>query len=54
MVALPEDADPSEEPRALRVLLTRAAGARNFANLKARLARTRREAHGAFLALVGG
>ncbi|MHB8529470.1 MAG: bifunctional [glutamine synthetase] adenylyltransferase/[glutamine synthetase]-adenylyl-L-tyrosine phosphorylase [Caulobacteraceae bacterium] len=51
-VALPEDADPSEEPRPLRMLLTRAGGARDFTALRSKLVRARKGAHEAFLTLL--
>jgi glutamate-ammonia-ligase adenylyltransferase len=51
-VALGEDADPSGEPRALRSLLVKVGGARDFRSLKAKLAKARRAAHDAFEALV--
>jgi len=51
-VALGEDADPSGEPRALRSLLVKVGGARDFRSLKAKLAKARKAAHDAFEALV--
>ncbi len=53
-VALADDADPTDEPRALRALLTRSAEARDFAHLKALLSRARSAAQAAFGALVTG
>jgi len=51
-VALEENADPSDEPKALRSLLAKVGGARDFRGLKAKLARARKAAHSAFEALV--
>ncbi len=51
-VSLGEDVDPSGEPRALLVLLTRAGGTRNLGRLEKKLAAARRAAHRAFLDLV--
>ncbi|MGI9169208.1 MAG: bifunctional [glutamine synthetase] adenylyltransferase/[glutamine synthetase]-adenylyl-L-tyrosine phosphorylase, partial [Caulobacteraceae bacterium] len=51
-VALEDDADPAVEPVALRALLARAGGARRFVDLKAALARARRDAHRAFRSLI--
>jgi glutamate-ammonia-ligase adenylyltransferase len=51
-VAIDDDADPTVEPAALRSLLTKTGDARRFADLKARLVRARRAAHGAFRAVL--
>ncbi|MEO8926792.1 MAG: bifunctional [glutamine synthetase] adenylyltransferase/[glutamine synthetase]-adenylyl-L-tyrosine phosphorylase [Caulobacteraceae bacterium] len=51
-VAIEDDADPAGEPAALRALLCRAGDTRRFADLKARLVRARKAAHGAFRYLV--
>jgi [glutamine synthetase] adenylyltransferase / [glutamine synthetase]-adenylyl-L-tyrosine phosphorylase len=51
-VAIEDDTDPSTEPAALRSLLTKAGNARRFADLKARLVRVRKAAHGAFRTVV--
>jgi glutamate-ammonia-ligase adenylyltransferase len=51
-VALDEDATPDTEPKALRVLLAKAGGARDERGLRARLTARRRAAHQAFLGLV--
>ncbi|HEY5107710.1 MAG TPA: bifunctional [glutamine synthetase] adenylyltransferase/[glutamine synthetase]-adenylyl-L-tyrosine phosphorylase [Caulobacteraceae bacterium] len=51
-IALDGAADPSDEPRALRSLLAKAGGVRDFRGLKARLVRMRKAAHLAFEAVV--
>jgi glutamate-ammonia-ligase adenylyltransferase len=51
-VALAEDADPDGEPRALRALLAKAGGARDFRTLRTLVAARRRAAHAAFLAVL--
>jgi glutamate-ammonia-ligase adenylyltransferase len=51
-VALDEDADPSGEPQALRSLLAKVGGARDFRSLQAKLATARKTAHAAFEVLV--
>jgi glutamate-ammonia-ligase adenylyltransferase len=51
-VALEDGADPSDEPAALRALLAKAGGARDFRALRSRLTAARAAAHRAFLALV--
>jgi glutamate-ammonia-ligase adenylyltransferase len=51
-VAVEDGADPTAEPAALRSLLTKAADARRFADLKATLVRVRKAAHSAFRAVV--
>ncbi|HYE47464.1 MAG TPA: bifunctional [glutamine synthetase] adenylyltransferase/[glutamine synthetase]-adenylyl-L-tyrosine phosphorylase [Caulobacter sp.] len=51
-VALEDGADPEAEPRALKALLARAGGARDFRTLKTALAKAQREARGAYEALV--
>ena len=52
-VALPEGADPSREPRALRALMARAAGTRGFAAVQPRVARARQAVRDAFDDLLG-
>ena len=51
-VSLDEGCDPSREPRALRSLLAKAGGTRDFTALKSKLAKARRGAHSAFCSLV--
>jgi glutamate-ammonia-ligase adenylyltransferase len=51
-VALPDGADPEHEPKALRSLMAKAAGVRDFRALHAALTARRRSAHSAFLALL--
>ena len=51
-VSVGEDVDPSDEPRALVALLTKAGGSRNLGGLENKLAAARRAAHRAFLDLV--
>jgi glutamate-ammonia-ligase adenylyltransferase len=53
-VALPDGADPEREPKALRSLMAKAAGVRDFRSLHAALTARRRSAHSAFLALLAG
>jgi len=53
-VALSDGADPEHEPKALRSLLAKAAGVRDFRALHAALATRRRAAHRAFLDLLAG
>ncbi|MFN3856445.1 MAG: bifunctional [glutamine synthetase] adenylyltransferase/[glutamine synthetase]-adenylyl-L-tyrosine phosphorylase [Caulobacter sp.] len=51
-VALDDRADPDGEPRALKALLARAGGAKDYAALKKALAAARKSARSAFQALV--
>jgi glutamate-ammonia-ligase adenylyltransferase len=51
-VALEDDADPAQEPKAFRALLARAGGARDFRSLSARLAASRVAARKAYEAVV--
>jgi glutamate-ammonia-ligase adenylyltransferase len=53
-VALGDDPDPANEPKAFRALLARAGGARDFRALKAKLAAAQGAARQAFEALVTG
>jgi len=53
-LALDDRADPNEEPAALRKLLARAGGARDFRQLRSTLKAARRAAHGAYEAIVDG
>ncbi len=53
-VALPDGADPEHEPKALRSLMAKAAGVRDFRSLRAALTGRRRAAHQAFRALLAG
>ncbi|HEY7853418.1 MAG TPA: bifunctional [glutamine synthetase] adenylyltransferase/[glutamine synthetase]-adenylyl-L-tyrosine phosphorylase [Caulobacteraceae bacterium] len=53
-IALEDGADPAGEPKALRALLARAAGTRDFRSLKARLASARRAALAASRAVIAG
>jgi glutamate-ammonia-ligase adenylyltransferase len=50
--ALPDDADPAQEPRPFQKMLVKCADVRDFADLKARLGRRRERARKAFLAIV--
>ena len=52
-VALDDDADPGAEPAALKTLLARAGGARDFGALQRRVAAVRKTAHRAFLDTIG-
>ena len=52
-VALARDADPEREPRALRTLMARAAGVRDYRALRAELTRRRGAAHRALYDLLG-
>ena len=54
MVALPEDADPSDEPRALRSSADQVGRRTRFRQSEVSAHPARRAAHTAFLALVGG
>jgi glutamate-ammonia-ligase adenylyltransferase len=51
-VALPEGEAPDAEPKALRALLAKAGGARDYRALRARLTASRRAARRAFLAVL--
>jgi glutamate-ammonia-ligase adenylyltransferase len=51
-VALADGAHPDHEPKALRALLAKAGGTRDFRSLRAQLTLLRRAAHAAFLSLV--
>ena len=51
-VALEDDADPDAEPAALKALLARAGGVRDFRALKKALASVRKEARAAFERVV--
>ncbi|MDP3748503.1 MAG: bifunctional [glutamine synthetase] adenylyltransferase/[glutamine synthetase]-adenylyl-L-tyrosine phosphorylase [Phenylobacterium sp.] len=51
-VALSDNADPEEEPKAFRALLARAGGARDFRALKGRLDTARTAARGAYEIIV--
>lgn len=51
-VALDEDADPESEPKAFKALLARAGRARDFRQLRARLAAVRTQARKAYAAVV--
>jgi glutamate-ammonia-ligase adenylyltransferase len=53
-VALPDGADPEREPRALRLLMAKAAGVRDFRALRAALTARRQAAHRAFRAATAG
>ncbi|HXV00845.1 MAG TPA: bifunctional [glutamine synthetase] adenylyltransferase/[glutamine synthetase]-adenylyl-L-tyrosine phosphorylase [Caulobacteraceae bacterium] len=53
-IALEDGADPGAEPKALRALLARAAGARDFRSMKASLAASRRAALAASRAVIAG
>jgi len=52
-VALQDGADPSDEPAALKSLLAKAGGARDFKTLRRRIETVRAAAHAAFLATIG-
>ena len=52
-IALEDGADPADEPKALRALLARAAGTRDFRSLKSRLAAARRAAAAASRTVIG-
>ena len=51
-VAIARDADPEQEPSALRALMAKAAGVRDYRALKAELTRRRQAAHRALYALL--
>jgi glutamate-ammonia-ligase adenylyltransferase len=51
-IALEDGADPTSEPKALRVLLAKTAGSRDFRSLRVKLERLRRAALAASLALI--
>jgi glutamate-ammonia-ligase adenylyltransferase len=51
-VALEQGADPEAEPPAFRALLARAGGARDFRQLRARLAKAQAAAHAAYEVVV--
>jgi glutamate-ammonia-ligase adenylyltransferase len=51
-VAIARDADPEAEPRALKALMAKAAGVRDFRGLRAQIVARRRAAHDAFLAVL--
>jgi glutamate-ammonia-ligase adenylyltransferase len=51
-VALVDDATPDSEPKALRDLLAKAGGTRDYRSLRAQLTARRRAAHRAFLSLI--
>ena len=51
-VALGDQSDPSEEPKAFRALLARAGGARDFRSLRVRLETARKGAREAYEAIV--
>jgi glutamate-ammonia-ligase adenylyltransferase len=53
-VALEDGADPAAEPAAFRALLARAGGARDFRQLKSRLAKAQAAAHAAYQAVAAG
>ncbi len=53
-VALEDDADPSQEPAALKTLLAQAGGTRDFKALHRRIEAVRKAAHQAFLLSVAG
>ena len=53
-VALEDDADPESEPKAFKALLARAGGARDFRQLKSRLAAARAAARKAYAEVVAG
>jgi len=52
-VAVADEADPADEPKAFRQLLARVGGVRDFRALQARLSRVRMGARAAFLAITG-
>jgi glutamate-ammonia-ligase adenylyltransferase len=51
-LALGDAGDPSDEPEPLRALLARVGGATSFADLERTLARTKKDAHAAFMVLT--
>ncbi len=51
-LALGDSADPAAEPHPLQVLLARAGGAKDFAQLERRLSRSMKAAHAAFMGLT--
>ncbi|HEY9236818.1 MAG TPA: hypothetical protein VIP08_17475, partial [Phenylobacterium sp.] len=51
-VALGDNGDPTEEPKAFRALLARAGGARDFRSLTTRLETARKAAHQAYAEIV--
>lgn len=51
-IALEDNHDPEAEPKALRALLAKAGGARDFRSLKSRLTAARRRARAASRALI--
>jgi glutamate-ammonia-ligase adenylyltransferase len=51
-IALDDSASPDDEPKAFKVLLAKAGGARDYAALRARLTSARGAAHAAFIDLV--
>ncbi len=51
-VALPDGADPEHEPKALKSLMAKAAGVRDFRAVRAALTARRRAAHRAFRTLA--
>ncbi|WP_158917991.1 bifunctional [glutamine synthetase] adenylyltransferase/[glutamine synthetase]-adenylyl-L-tyrosine phosphorylase [Caulobacter sp. S45] len=53
-LALPDGADPADEPQRFRTLLARAGGCADFDKLKKTLEARRREAHAAFIKVVKG
>jgi glutamate-ammonia-ligase adenylyltransferase len=53
-VALEDNHDPADEPKAFRALLTRAGHARSFSNLRHRLSEAQTAARGAYTALLRG
>jgi len=53
-IALEDDGDPEQEPKALRTLLAKAGGARDLRSLKTKLAAARRAALAASRALIAG
>jgi glutamate-ammonia-ligase adenylyltransferase len=53
-IALGDEGDPEQEPKALRSLLAKAAGARDFRSLKSKLAAARRAARMASRELIAG
>ena len=53
-VALDDDPDPAQEPKAFQALLARAGGVRSFRSLPPRLAEAQAHARAAFISLVKG
>ena len=53
-VALDDNADPAEEPKAYRALLARAGGVREFRSLRKKLAEAQAKARKAYAAIVAG